>query len=75
MVRHAFWGFLPWGPRCFVSLFARALLYFERFSVEWGDLVGDPRGAEPPLSAEVGMAKKIKVSYLCGRTSAQKVSM
>ena len=48
MVRHTFGGFLPWGPCRFVSLFAKDLLYFVLFSVERSDLVGGPRGAEPP---------------------------
>ena len=36
-------GFVPWGPCCFVSLFAVEMLYFVVVSVEWSDLVGGPR--------------------------------
>ncbi len=41
-------GFVPWGPCCFASLFAREFLYVVLFSVERSDLVGSPRGAETP---------------------------
>ena len=40
--------FLPWAPCRFLLLFAMDLLYVVLFSVEWSDLVGVPRGAEPP---------------------------
>ena len=48
MVRHTLGGFVPWGPCCFLLLFVMELLYFVVLSVERSDLVGSPRGAEPP---------------------------
>ena len=48
MIWHTLGGFVPWGPCCFLLLFAVMLLYFVLFSVERSDLVGRPRGAEPP---------------------------
>ncbi len=48
MVRHTLGGFVPWGPCCFVSLFAMELLYGGLFSVDRSDLVGGPRGTETP---------------------------
>ena len=48
MVRRTFGGFVPWGPCCFLPLFAVELLYFVLFLVELSDFVRGPRGAEPP---------------------------
>ncbi len=48
MVRHTFGGFVPWAPVVFLLIFATELLYFVLLSAERSDLVGGPRGAEPP---------------------------
>ena len=50
MVRRTFGGFVPWGPCCFVPLFARELLCVVLFSVERSDSVGGPRGGGAPLA-------------------------
>ena len=43
-----FWGVPSLGPLLLLPLFAMELLYVVLFSVERSDLVGGPRGAEPP---------------------------
>ena len=43
-----FLGVPSLGPLPFLLLFAIDLLYFVLFAVERSDLVGGPRGAEPP---------------------------
>ena len=49
MVRHKCEGFLPCAPPLLMlPLFAMELLHAVLFSVERSDLVGGPRGVEPP---------------------------
>ena len=48
MVRLTFGAFLPWAPCCFCRYLQWDLCVFVLFAVEQSDLVGGPRGAEPP---------------------------